>query len=150
MSWVVGLSACDVCYLTGIVATGSTEMNESTMNRDIRDLSNSDVEWHGTPEGLYAALATERAKRIAKADAATAIPELINALSDANKFVAAHVLLTSLSGVEYSAFPSWNSLQVDIKADGQIIIDSEQRHELVRRWQRWYQTNPHPSTLPAR
>jgi hypothetical protein len=124
-------------------------MEESTMNRDISDLSNDDVEWHGTPEGLYAAVATERAKRLAKADAAATIPELINALSDANKFAAAHVLLTSLSRVEYSAFPSWNGLQVDTEADGQIIIDSEQRHELVLRWQRWYQTNPHPSTLPA-
>jgi hypothetical protein len=118
------------------------------MNRDIGNLSNSDVEWHGTAEGFHAALATERAKRLAKADAEAIVPELINALFDANKFVAAHVLLTSLSSVEYSAFPSWNGLQVDIQADGHTIIDSEQRHELARRWQRWYQTNPRPSTLP--
>jgi hypothetical protein len=118
------------------------------MNRDISDLSNGDVEWHGTAEGLYAALATERARRLAKTDAVAIIPELINALSDANKFVASHVLLTSLSHVEYSAFPSWNGLQVDIQPDGQIVINSEQRHELARRWQHWYQTNPRPSALP--
>ena len=119
------------------------------MNRDIRELSNSDVEWHGTAEGLNAALATARAKRLAKADAEAVITELITALSDVNRFVAAHVLLTSLSHVEYSAFPSWNGLQVDIQADGHAIIDSEQRHELARRWRRWYQTTPRPSTLPA-
>ena len=100
-------------------------------------------------EGLNAALATARAKRLAKADAEAVITELITALSDVNRFVAAHVLLTSLSHVEYSAFPSWNGLQVDIQADGNAIIDSEQRHELARRWRRWYQTTPRPSTLPA-
>jgi hypothetical protein len=119
------------------------------MHRDVSDLSNDDVEWHGTAEGLNAALATKRAKRLARADAEAILPELIAGLSDADKFAAAHALLTVLSHVDYSAFPSWNGLQVDIQPDGRTIIDAEQRRGLARRWQRWYQTTPRPSTLPA-
>ena len=117
------------------------------MNRDLKDLSNRDVEWHGTAEGLSPDLATERAKRLAGADAEAVTPGLIAALSEEDRFVAAHVVLTSVSRVEYSAFPTWNGLRVDIRADGSVVIDPGQRHELARRWQRWHRTTPRPATL---
>lgn len=143
-----GLSACSACQPTGDVANVSSQTGKSSMNREIGELRNGDVEWHGTTLGFHAALATDRAERLSRAEAEV-IPELIKALSDPNKFVAAHVLLTSVTRLEYSTFPSWNGLQVDIKADGQVIIDPEQRHQLARRWKRWYQTSPRPSALPA-
>jgi hypothetical protein len=146
---VVALIACGSCHRTGDVAPLATETTESTMDPDIRALSNSDIEWHGTAQGFYASLRTERAKRLAGADAKAMIGRLLPALSEADKFAAAHVLLTSLSHVEYSSFPNWNGLRVDIRQDGAVVIDEEQRHELARRWQRWYQMNPRPPTLPT-
>ena len=119
------------------------------MHRDVEDLSNDDVQWHGTAEGLHAAWATDRARRLAAMNPEAIVPELITALSDAEKFAAAHALLTSLTGVQYTAFPSWNGLRVDIGVDGHATIDPAQRHGLARRWQHWRDTIPRPSALAA-
>src|SRR5262249_26332025 len=146
---VLCLDAGGACHRAGDDAAISAVVKEYTMKADISNLSNDDVDWHGTTVGFYASLKSERAKRLGETNAEAVMPELINALSDADKFVAAHVLLTFLSHVEYSTFPSWNGLEVDIQADGQINIDAMQRHKIARRWKRWYQSESRPATLPS-
>ncbi|MEK7311089.1 MAG: hypothetical protein AAB382_03880, partial [Chloroflexota bacterium] len=59
------------------------------------------------------------------------------------------VILTKLSGVEYQSLPAWNGLEVVLAADGTVSIDPAQQPILIERWQRWYQTQPHPTALPA-
>lgn len=109
--------------------------------------SNAQVRWEGTYTGLTPVLVGEtveppyeRREQI--------MQDLISALSDEDSFVAAHVLLTRLSGVGYEAFPTWNGLNVDIAADGTVTIDPDQRFDLARRWERWYNSEPRPETLP--
>jgi hypothetical protein len=120
----------------------------SNMKKDIKDLSNADIKWEGTYAGLTPILIGERAKQLSEmGDQVT--PELLAALTNEDVFVAAHVILTQLSGIEYQAFPAWNGLVVDIAADGTVTIDPDQRFNLVRRWERWYDTEPRPRVLPS-
>ncbi len=75
------------------------------------------------------------------------MPHLLPILSEPDKFVIAHVLLTQLSGIEYQTFPKWNGLNVDIAPDGTATIDPNQRHELYRQWEKWLRTKPRPNIL---
>jgi hypothetical protein len=77
------------------------------------------------------------------------IPQLISALEDDSKFVAAHVLLTLLSAVEYHTTP-WNGLEVDLLPDGKAQFDVRQRFELAQRWRAWQQATPRPRSLPSK
>jgi hypothetical protein len=119
---------------------------EATMQQSILELSNNQVSWEGSPIGLAPTLTGDAAQKLA--EKREAIPALVAALSDPDRFVAAHVLLTRLSGVEHSAFPAWNGLAVDLRADGTVDIDPAQRFTLARRWERWAKVSPHPKTLP--
>lgn len=110
-------------------------------------LTNDDVAWNANPLGLWPTLpsgVTERAYESGE----DAIPELIDALADPERFVVAHVLLTQLSGVEYRAVPTWNGLEVELRPDGSTVIDPAQRHDLGRRWRRWSESTPRPKSLP--
>jgi hypothetical protein len=110
-------------------------------------LSNDDVRWAGTLFGLSPRLTGEAAALLEMGEGA--LPALIEALSDPRRYVGAHVALTGLSGVEHESFPTWNGLAVVLAADGSLSIDPAQRPVLIERWRRWYQTRPHPDTLPS-
>ena len=113
--------------------------------RMIDRLRNADIHWDGTFVGLVPTIVNDSARRLlASGDAA--IPLLVDALQDESKFVAAHVLLTLLSGIEYHTTP-WNGLAVEISPDGQARFDTRQRFELFRSWQDWQQTMPRPRSL---
>lgn len=118
------------------------------MDRSVQNLSNQEVTWEGTYIGLTPTIDRETVERLSE-NVDRVVPELIARLSDEGAFVAAHVLLTQLSGIEYEAFPTWNGLRVEILTDGSVRIDPAQRSALARRWERWARTDPRPSVLPA-
>jgi hypothetical protein len=109
-------------------------------------LSNDDIHWDGTAIGLVPTLAGDKARQCL-AIGNDVIPLLIGALGDETRFVAAHVLLTLLSGVEHQTVP-WNGLNVELFPNGGLRIDPRQRFELARRWREWEQTKPPPRSLP--
>jgi hypothetical protein len=117
------------------------------MSQLVEEITNTDVKWNGNYVGLSPILTNDAAKRLIELGE-QAIPSVLVALSDPDKFVTAHVILTQVSKVEYQAFPAWNGLVVDVAADGSVNIDPDQRLDLVRRWERWYQTKPRPKALP--
>lgn len=129
-----------------------TEINSSqppsptTIAPMIEHLNNSDIRWDGTFVGPVPTVAGQPARQLLAAGE-IAIPQLIGALEDESKFVAAHVLLTLLSGVEYHISP-WNGLRIDLLSDGRAQFDVHQRIELARRWRKWQQATPHPRSLP--
>lgn len=108
-------------------------------------LSNAGVRWDGTYFGLVPTIESDAARQLL-ASGALAIPQLVDALEDESRFVAAHVLLTMLSGVEHQTAP-WNGLDVDLSADGEVRIDPRQRFELARRWRAWEGVRAHPRSL---
>jgi len=114
--------------------------------RDIARITNDDIHWEGTMIGLAPTVTGEAAHRVLQAGE-DAIPGLLRALRNEHQFVAAHVLLTFISGVEYGTDP-WNGLEVEISADGTVSIDPGQRVDLSDRWQRWASASPRPETLP--
>ncbi len=125
----------------------STEPLDSiTMVQIIDHLSNTDIRWDGTLVGLAPTVVSDSARKLLVLGE-VAIPPLLSALDQDSKFVAAHVLLTLISGVEYHPVP-WNGLKVDLLPDGQVKFDAGQRFELARRWRNWQQSLPHPRSLP--
>lgn len=118
------------------------------MTADLEHIVNDDVRWEGTYRGFWPTL-DEKLFAHLDADDPGAVAILLEALSAEDHFVAAHVILTRLSGVEYSAFPEWNSLRVHLQTDGSVDIDPDQRFELARRWALWQHADPRPRTLPA-
>jgi hypothetical protein len=113
--------------------------------RLVDQLSNADVRWNGTLYGLVPTIVGDSARQLlARGD--DAIPRIIDALEDESKFVAAHVLLTMLSGVEYHTAP-WNGLEIDLSAGDEVRIDPRQRFELARRWRAWQGVTPRPRSL---
>lgn len=130
-----------------------TELNSTeppgsaNIARMIDHLSNADIRWDGTFVGLVPTIVSDSARQL-PAIGNDAVPQLVSALEDESKFVAAHVLLTLLSAVEYHTMP-WNGLKVNLSPDGQARFDVGQRFELARRWRAWQQATPRPRSLPA-
>lgn len=108
--------------------------------RLVDQLSNADIRWDGTIVGLMPTIISDSARQLL-AIGNDAIPRLVSTLEDESKFVAAHVLLTFLSGVEYQTVP-WNGLAIELSPNDDPKIDENQRFELARRWRDWQDTMP--------
>jgi len=107
--------------------------------------TNDAIQWHGTRYGLMPSL-SEEAERIVR-QGEVAIPALMHALRDPDRFVTAHVLLTRITGVQHESFPSWNGLEISLESNGEVEFAADQRERLARRWQRWYSVEPPPDAL---
>lgn len=118
-----------------------------TLAESIENISNDDIRWEGTFVGLAPTVLNEKAKGLLETGE-KGISALLKALSDPEKFIAAHVLLTQMTGVEYETTPTWNGLSVDMEADDSVNISSDQRFVLENRWRKWYQASPRPQQLP--
>jgi hypothetical protein len=123
----------------------SVPSSPSAVSDLIDRLRNGDIRWDGTLDGFMPTIVGDSARQLL-AIGDDAFPHLISALEDESRFIAAHVLLTMLSGVEYYTAP-WNGLEIELSAEGEVRIDVRQRFELARLWRAWQQTIPHPRTL---
>jgi RNA polymerase sigma factor (sigma-70 family) len=124
------------------------EPGEKEIRDLVRGLSQADVKWSGQWIGFVAHLQSDRARKLG-AIGAPAIPALIEALSDKDRFASAHAILTMIAfGGVPELIPCNNGIFIDIPADGPIRIDAKQRFELKRRWEKWHQTSPRPKRLP--
>lgn len=118
-----------------------------------RRVRNSDVAWHGGVLGLTPQLQGE-ASTLASSLGEPLVAPLLDALADPERFVAAHVLLTKLTG-EYElirplpgvaqAGKRWNGLRVQLHADGSVTYDPDDIPILQRRWHEWH-NRPRPAT----
>lgn len=113
----------------------------------IQALSNQQVLWDGSPVGYMPFLQGEAPQRVLEQGGA-ALPALLDALEDPERFVVAHVLLTHLAGVRYQAFPRWNGLALELREDLPPAVEPSQRFALEKRWRRWAASHPRPDTLP--
>ena len=112
---------------------GACTTTERTFHNDVAALRNSDVGFDGGYLGLQANLLTRRAERIQRAGAA-AKPLLVAALTDPERYIAAHVLLTALDhpliGWPVTEF---NHLVVHVRTDGTVVPDGQQS-SILRLW----------------
>jgi hypothetical protein len=134
------LAVCAAQFQERTAFVGDNSMLEAS-----RIPNNSAVHWDGTRFGLVPTLSTEAETIVAAGQ--SAVPALLDALTDPNSFVTAHVLLTRITRVQHETFPSWNGLKVDLRATNEVEIDPEQRHRLADQWKRYFQTTPRPTTL---
>jgi len=111
----------------------------------IGNLGNADIAWDATYVGPVPTIVGESARRLL-ARGEVIIPQLVDAMEDEYKFVAAHVLLTMLSDVEYGTTP-WNGLEIELSPDGRVRFDTGQRRALASRWRAWTRATPRPRSL---
>jgi hypothetical protein len=72
------------------------------------------------------------------------LPALLRSLSDPERFVTAHALLTRITGVPHETFPTWNGLNVTLETTGEVAIESTQREQLAKRWRDYFRDHPRP------
>ena len=103
------------------------------MKTPIAGIANTDIAWNGDYLGYAPDISGDTAK-VVDAKNPDDIDDLILALKDPLKFVAAHVALTLVSGTSYSTYPEWNELRIEIDDAGIARCDPDQRFELIDRW----------------
>ena len=97
-------------------------------------LTNADIRWDGTDLGLHPFVEGRPANKLLGLGK-LASPALRKALSDPNKFVAAHVLLTQIEKKKYQISASrWNNLSVNLHADGTVNYLPEQITKIMAMW----------------
>ncbi len=116
------------------------------MASSIEIVGNDAVHWDGVRFGLSPTLSDKAERLVVRGE--VNVPALLDCLTDPQRFVTAHVVLTRISDLAYETFPTWNGLNVDLRASGEVLIDQRQRHALALRWKRFYRTSPRPSSLP--
>lgn len=121
---------------------------------DVQNIKNSDVRWDGNVFGLYPNFSGASKKIID--DRPANFDELVAALDDEDRYIAAHALLSRLSGhligqqaggidpVTGNALPAtmdaiekFNGLRVDLLADGTVVIPTNQQSEIASKWKAW-------------
>lgn len=112
---------------------------ESIAKRDslAMKLDNAQVEWDGTFVGLTPRL-TEDTGKVATVATKADIHLLIAALHDKQRYVAAHVLLVKLTGIEgVQNGHSWYGLEVQLQGNGNVRYDKDAQAKLVASWGKW-------------
>jgi hypothetical protein len=120
--------------------TGAANSTNSAEKVDLRALvsalHNQDIHWDGMIGGLLAEVEGDAAKSIMARDDPAAIPLLMRALTDEDKFVAAHVLLSTLTRIRGKVNAStWDGLHVTLNANGTTEFRTSDMPELLQQWQ---------------
>jgi hypothetical protein len=122
---------------------------------DVRLIKNSDVRWDGNFLGLQPNF-SGASKLIVEDRRRVSFSELVSALDDERRYIAAHALLSALTGhsIDSSAggidpetgsiLPGteeaagkFNGLRVDLRTDGSVVISDQQRRMIARKWKAW-------------
>jgi hypothetical protein len=106
-------------------------------------IRNSDIRWSGTLLGLYPFIEGQASQPVLATGRST-IPELVKALDDPDRWIAAHALLTQVAPkldgappIEADASERWWGLKVNLHADGRAEFDPADRPVLKKYWQEW-------------
>jgi hypothetical protein len=102
--------------------------------RNVRSISNADVQVDGGTLGLMVQLDTPAANALRK-QGPGANSALFAELRDKDRFAAAHVLLTDINDKhKYISAGEWNGLRVTLHADGRVDFHPEQIPQLEAKW----------------
>jgi hypothetical protein len=101
------------------------------------EMRNDNVKWDGTLLGLDPQIVRPASVELESLGDA-AVPHLLRALHDPQRYAAAHVLLTRIAGEPYSAdAEGWNGLRVSLHADGRVDVFAEDIPALAQKWDAW-------------
>ncbi len=125
------------CYALVSVSSAAADA-DPTVPIPISDLigaiDNHDVRWDGALIGLLPEL-RGASGLVEKHCARDVSGELLKALNDPERFVAAHVLLGRLNRTKVrTSGGEYDGLRVVLYYDGKTVIDAEQRTGLKKRW----------------
>jgi hypothetical protein len=111
-------------------------------------IRNSDIRWSGTLVGLYPFIEGQASQAVLAtgvlATGRSTISELVAALDDPDRWIAAHALLTQVAPklggappIKGDASERWWGLKVNLLADGRVEFDPADRPVLKKYWQEW-------------
>lgn len=137
---VICLSICYLCACSHSVPTAD-DARDVIIHDLISKMNDNDIRWKYTSFGLRPELtgSTNLSAIRLNAIGAPAIPSLINTLQDRGRFVAAHILLTDISDVDFVAGNKrWNFLRVHREANGTTAYDFTDSTLLRNKWLQWW------------
>ncbi len=114
----------------------SCSRGHSSATLAVSAIRNSDISWDGNLLGLMPQIHGSGSKKVLELGKA-AVPDLVRALDDPDRFAAAHVLLTEIEMAGVSRrldAAQWNGMRVELFADGSVRLHPEQREELKAFW----------------
>lgn len=97
-------------------------------------ISNEQIDWDGSYVGLLPKVKDDEIKNI-EAHGKLTNDLLLNELTDPNKFVTAHYLLTKINLKEIKISSThWNNLKISLHASGTEDYHTEQIKDIVKFW----------------
>jgi hypothetical protein len=121
---------------------------------EVQKIRNSDVRWSGDATGLCPKF-SGASKRVLTGQSVD-FNGLVGALADERRYIAAHAVLSTLTGYVIEpqlggidpltgkalpgteeALGKFNGLRVDLRADGTVAIPENQRANIARKWKEW-------------
>lgn len=126
----------------------------SLSTTEIQSIKNSDVRWDGNAVGLHPTF-NGMSKKVLE-ERTVDFNDPVRALGDERRYIAAHALLSTLTG--HSIQPQlggidpltgnalagteeslrhFNGLRVDLLADGTVAIPQNQQTQLTSKWKEW-------------
>jgi hypothetical protein len=111
---------------------------DASSNTLTEKISNADIHWDGNIAGLWPTITGPSKDLLTNSDPRV-VRALIGLLTDQNRYIAAHVLLTHISEEQFEFTPGhWNGLRVEILADNVIIVRAGQQTRLIEKWNQWH------------
>lgn len=140
MSFRVLLLAGTAASLLAVGCTGASPGTASSCRDACSRISNAGIRWDGDFVGLIAWVAGEAEQEVLR-QGRECTPELIGALRDPTRWIAAHVLLSMLWGDQmrsessvHGSVVELNHLRIGLRADGSVLVDPSQRGRIERMW----------------
>lgn len=134
-SYLVPVFLC-VFLLCG--CAGKDVLSQQSPHELCKMISNEGIKWDGCYFGIYPSLVGEAEKEVMQRGLECK-EELVEALADESRYVAAHVLLANIVLGLPEIFPmpdcEWHGLRVIPLADGSGCIDKSQQQAIQKVWQ---------------
>ncbi len=113
--------------------TSSSKTKKAFKMNEGYDFSNHDVKWEGSFVGLFPVL-SEKAIDFRNNYPEDGDSQMLSYLNDEKKFVFAHVILCLKYDRNIIADKKWNGLSVELKSNGKIEYNFEEREEIEKKW----------------
>jgi hypothetical protein len=129
----LGFLAC-LLFVAGCAGRHHPDPSDADL---VAKLDNGMVKFHGEYLGLRPEIRDDAAKKV-RCLGEAAIPLLVEAMRDPQRYVIAHALLTRMSDEPYKVSAAhFNGLHVDIWPDGKVEYDEKDQPVLETRWRKW-------------
>ena len=137
-----------MAIFTGCFSVAPQDERVVDVRNLLQEFSNDDIYWDGDFMGLTPSIVGYPSQELLNYDDDEVMHNLMRSLKKRDQFVAAHVLLTKKSGVDYLINECmWNGLHVEIEHTGKTSFLTDDMEILFEAWQSWFSDDKPKSGL---